>query len=401
VVEFDDTYKESDAVSALRKKNILYFAVATAFIGFAFATVENIISNYYDSFGISSIQRGWLEFPRELPGMLLIFISGILFFLGSSKMGVIAGLLGVTGLLGLGFLTPSYNVMIIWLFIFNTGTHIWMPVKAEIGMSLAKDGKTGSQLGRFDMIYTFAGLVGGSLIYLGFRRFSFNYTITFVICSASLLLAVLFLSRLKLGKPVEKQKMKLVFKKRYTLYYIMCIFNGARKQISITFVPWLLIRIFDRTADNMLLIGMASTALGIVVYPMIGAAIDKFGEKTVLASEAFVLALACTAYIFVKNTSSVILYVVIAGCVLDRMLVYAGNARSTYIKKIAENQDDVLPTISTGISLDHLISMTIPALGGYVWQMFGYQYVFVGAFFIAIVNFILATKIRSEKAPDR
>ncbi|HBN85492.1 MAG TPA: MFS transporter [Clostridiales bacterium] len=379
----------------LRKRNTYLFAVATAFIGFAFATVEHIISNYYDSYGITAVQRGWLEFPRELPGMLLVFISGLLYFLGSAKMGVIAMLLGVAGLLGLGFLTPSYYVMILWLFLYNTGTHLWMPVKAEIGMSLAVEGKTGRQLGRFDMIYTFAGLVGGSLIYLGFKQFSMGYTGTFLICALSLIVAVFILSKIKTIHKPEKEKIKLVFKKQYLLYYLMCMFNGARKQISITFVPWLLIRIFHKTADNMLLIGMASSALGIVVYPLIGRAIDRFGEKKVLAVEALLLAVACIAYIAVNSTSSLVSTMVIAGCILDRMLTYAGNARSTYIKKIAETQDDVLPTISTGISLDHLVSMTIPALGGYIWEAYGYRYVFVGALLIAIINFILDNKMKS------
>jgi len=135
--------------------------------------------------------------------------------------------------------------------------------------------------------------------------------------------------------------------------------------------------------------------LGIVVYPLIGRAIDRFGEKKVLAVEALLLAVACIAYIAVNSTSSLVSTMVIAGCILDRMLTYAGNARSTYIKKIAETQDDVLPTISTGISLDHLVSMTIPALGGYIWEAYGYRYVFVGALLIAIINFILANKMKS------
>lgn len=378
----------------IRKRNTILFAVATAFIGFAFATVENIISNYYDSYGITALQRGWLEFPRELPGMLLVFISGLLYFLGSAKIGVIAMLLGIMGLLGLGYLTPNYYVMIIWLFLYNTGTHLWMPVKADIGMSLATEGKTGRQLGRFDMIYTFAGLVGGALIYLGFKQFSIGYSGTFVICSLSLLVAVFILAKIKTLHKPKKEKIMLVFKKQYLLYYLMCMFNGARKQISITFVPWLLIRIFHKTASNMLLIGMASSALGIVVYPLIGRAIDKYGEKKVLAVEALSLAVVCIAYIAVKSTSSFVTAMVIAGFILDRMLTYAGNARSTYIKKIAETQDDVLPTISTGISLDHLVSMTIPALGGYIWEAFGYKYVFVGALLIAIINFILANKMK-------
>lgn len=387
--EKDNLYTETD----LRKKNIIIFCIATACIGFAFITTESVISNYYDSFGITSVQRGWLEFPRELPGLLLALISGVLFYLGSAKMASIACILGSLGLIGLGYVTPSYGVMIIWMFIYNAGTHIWMPIRLEIGMAMAKDGKIGKQLARFDMVRAFSGIIGGGIVFFGFRFFHFQYKTAFLICALSLMVAAFALTRLKIYIPTKKSKIKLVFKKKYMLYYVMCIFNGARKQITITFAPWLLIRIFARTPDNMLIIGIATSVLGIVVYPLMGSAIDKLGEKVVLAGEAVILATLCAGYTLINSELQIAVYIVTGCYIFDRLLAYAGNARSTYVKKIAENQDDVLPTISTGISLDHMISMTIPAVGGYIWHIFGYKYVFAGACMIAIINLLLAIKI--------
>lgn len=70
-----------------------------------------------------------------------------------------------------------------------------------------------------------------------------------------------------------------------------------------------------------------------------------------------------------------------------------GMARTTYLRKIAQSDADVTPTLSMGISMDHIVSMTIPALGGLVWELFGYQYVFVGAAVIALINLFMANRI--------
>jgi hypothetical protein len=53
-------------------------------------------------------------------------------------------------------------------------------------------------------------------------------------------------------------------------------------------------------------------------------------------------------------------------------------ARSTYLKKIAVVPEDLSPTLSMDISIDHIVSMTIPFLGGYLWTVLGYKYVFIG-----------------------
>ena len=69
-------------------------------------------------------------------------------------------------------------------------------------------------------------------------------------------------------------------------------------------------------------------------------------------------------------------------------------ARSTYLKKIAIKPTDVTHTLATGISLDHIVSMLIPIVGGIIWVAIGYKYVFLFAAVIAVINFVLSLKIK-------
>jgi hypothetical protein len=68
-------------------------------------------------------------------------------------------------------------------------------------------------------------------------------------------------------------------------------------------------------------------------------------------------------------------------------------ARSTYVRKIAVDVADVTPTLSTGVSLQHIASMVIPVFGGLLWAAVGYEAVFIAAAVIAFLNFVLSRKI--------
>ena len=52
------------------------FIVASLFIGTSLGLFDSIFNNFLDArFSLTGFQRSFLEFPRELPGILAIFIS--------------------------------------------------------------------------------------------------------------------------------------------------------------------------------------------------------------------------------------------------------------------------------------------------------------------------------------
>ena len=75
-------------------------------------------------------------------------------------------------------------------------------------------------------------------------------------------------------------------------------------------------------------------------------------------------------------------------------------ARATYLKKIALAEEDVSPTLSLGTSIDHIVTMFLPIIGGLVWYnngAHGYKYVFLGGAFIAVINLLSARLISTSK----
>jgi hypothetical protein len=77
----------------------------------------------------------------------------------------------------------------------------------------------------------------------------------------------------------------------------------------------------------------------------------------------------------------------------------ASMARATYVKKLSNDPSEVARTLSMGQSMDHIVSMFIPILAGYVWYANGtegYRYVFAGALFISMLNFFIASKLEKK-----
>ena len=83
--------------------------------------------------------------------------------------------------------------------------------------------------------------------------------------------------------------------------------------------------------------------------------------------------------------------------VLDQMLFAVGMARTSYLKRIAVDPNDLTPTLSLGVSIDHAVSMSLPALGGLLWMRYGYPYVFAVAAAISVVNIFLCNLARVPK----
>ena len=140
----------------------------------------------------------------------------------------------------------------------------------------------------------------------------------------------------------------------------------------------------------------AGGVIGIVFNPVLGRAIDRLGERTILMAEAAVLVFICLGYGFGQKILPPVpaLYLVCACFIIDQLLMSVGMARATYIKKIAVSPDDISQTLTMGVTIDHLFSILVALLSGYLWVKAGYQYVFILGSVIALMNFFSAAKIR-------
>ncbi|MEW6187204.1 MAG: MFS transporter, partial [Thermodesulfobacteriota bacterium] len=227
-------------------RELLLFAAAALTLGMGFSMVDSTFNNFLDfNFHLTGFQRSFLEFPREVPGFLVVFVSAAFGFLCSRRLGALAMIFGAVGTLLLGFASTQYGVMVLWLFILSMGQHLYMPIASTIGMELAQAGQDGRRLGQLNAIRNFAAILGSFIVFLGFQYLGFTFQHTYTLAAILLTLAAVLLFSMK-PTPVAEKRGFLQFHKEYRLYYALNVLSGARKQLFITFAPWVLVSILGQ-----------------------------------------------------------------------------------------------------------------------------------------------------------
>lgn len=380
-----------------REAFFLFMAVG-ALTGLATGLHDTTFNNYLnDTFHISEVVRGALEFPRELPGMLVALISGLLCFLPDTRLGVLAMILSALGSLGLALFSPVFGVMAFWMFINSAGSHLYMPVATSVGVSLAEKGAVGKRLGQLQGVNTAAMLIASLIIWVGFSRLNLSYSAVFALGAIAASIAAVFMFKI-IPQRKERTKVRISLKKKYTLYYVLNVLFGTRKQVFLTFGPWVLIKIFGQSPATFAALALVGNVAGVFIKPLIGRAIDRFGEKRVISVESVMLVFVCLGYGFAEKLGlgQYALYLVFFCYMMDQLLYAVKMSHSTYLYKIVDTPDDLTPTLAMGVSIDHVFSMIIPVFGGLLWAKAGYEYVFMAAAVVALVNFVAARCIGRE-----
>jgi predicted MFS family arabinose efflux permease len=384
-------------------RELKLFVVASLAMGIAYSIIDSTFNNFLNErFALTGFQRSFLEFPRELPGFLVLFVSASLGFLCSRRLGAVAKFLSAVGVLLIGFASPTYLIMVAWLFIYSLGQHLFIPLSSTIGMELAREGRMGQRLGQLNAIRNLAIIMGSLVVLLGFKFLGFTFHHTFALSALAFTVAAAFMFAMKPDK-TRKPKVYLKLYKEYRLYYLLSILYGSRKQIFLTFGPWVLVTVFHQPTQTLATLVMIGGGIGILFQPLLGRAIDKLGERFVLLSEAGLLVFVCLGYGFSKFLMREnVAFIIVCVCfLLDQMLMSVNMARSTYMKKIALHDSHVQPALTGSVTIDHIFSISVGLLGGIIWDALGFQYVFLLGAFIAIGNFLAALYIRIPKIIDK
>lgn len=386
----------------------IYFLII-ALSALAAGLSGGVLSNYFkDVYQVTAEQRGFIEFPRELPGVLTIFVIALIAGFSDIKIAMFANVLGIVGILVLGLFTPSYNVMLIFIFIHSMGSHMAMPLRDAIGMDLIKKGNIGKRMGQYKGVYTGFTMVAGLVVFIGYRvgLFSFDSDIKWVFVVAAIVMSVVFflysiLSKMVDHKIVSDKRVKFIFRKEYKFYYVLTVMYGVQKQIMLVYGPWVLIELLNKKVDTLSILSIIGSLIGIFFIPALGRWIDRFGVKKLLYADAlsfigvYILygilsALFKASHIPVTGLPVLMAYILF---IVDKMSNQMGMIRTLYLKSILVKPSDFTPTLSLGLSLDHVVSITCAILAGIIWDKIGPQYIFFIAAAMSLVNLYVATKV--------
>ena len=388
--------------SLVSRPQIALFFVAVICFAAAMGINDSIFNNFLsDTFNPSASVRGWLEFPRELPGFLVVAMAGLLWYLPVTKLGLVGSTLFVIGLVSLAIFGTSWNPMLLAMMIASAGHHLVWPVSSSITLATCNSSNRGFRLGLLRAIMTLGAILGAGFVWLAFDKTNPQYRMGFFCAAGAAAVAGIIYGMMRIPH-LHRPRAKLVVRREYSLYYLLEFFFGARKQIFLTFGMWVLIRIYHQPPSTIAALLVTASVIGIVFKPLAGLAIDRFGERAVLMVDGLILAIVCIGYGYAGHVAApdIALNIVKICFISDNLLFSLGTARTTYLSRLTDSHQEITSTLSMGVSINHIASMLIPALAGFVWVVYGFEQVFLGAACLALVIVAISSLVPRKAHRD-
>ena len=383
-----------------KRWQLTLFFCAVGFMAGAMGVHESIFNNFLsDTYHLGADARGQLEFPRELPGLLVVLMAGVLAAFALTRVAVVGGLVFAAGMIGIALWGSAYGPMLIAMMIGSAGMHIMQPVRVSVTLALSDETNRGWRMGQASAVGSAGLVVGSGAVWLLFDQAHPPYHAGFLGVAVLAVIAAAIYFAINIPE-LRPPRARLVVRKRYRLYYALEFLFGARKQIFITFGPWVLIQIYGEPVTAIAGLMMTASLIGIVFKPLAGLAIDRFGERNVLIFDGIVLAIVCVGYGYalrMTDDHATARLIACACFIADNLLFALGAGRSIYLSRLADSPQDLNSTLAMGVSVNHIASMTIPAVAGAVWIGLGYERVFAGAAVLALCIAALSSRVPGRR----
>ena len=369
-------------------RSLVVLAAAIFLLSLGSGLQNGISTNFMQELGLSGSQVLLQSGIREIPGLCLMFIAALMVRLPLTWRGVTSLLI-----MGLGYAlyvtVHSWTALVVVSLAASLGFHLWMPLNSSLGLGLAKKENSGKVLGALSAVASLATMAGIGSILLFSRWFSLR---TFAgIAGLLIIAAAIVLARLpkNIGETKKAQR-RLLFRRRYWLYYVLTLFEGSRTQVFSAFNLMVLVYDYNLSALQISLLLLASGLVNFSLAQRLGRMLDSLGERTTLTIGYVSLALCFVGYATVRNV-----WILGALVICINLLVTLSMGLSTYVSRIAP-PEELTPTLSTGVSVNHVTSVAMSFLAGALLPIVGYKALSWGVVVVVMLSVPFALAIRTQ-----
>jgi hypothetical protein len=358
-------------------RNYALLAAAVFAVGAFFGIQSALYNNFVvDRFGLGANQLGTIEALRETPGFMNVLFIALMIRVAPPLVAAVALVvmgLGIAAYGGVATVTALAIFTVLW----SLGFHCWSPLQQAMALKFSPDGDKGKWLGQLNSINSAAWLasIGFCMLTIQVLRYEGLFVVAGVVVALGGA-ALLFASR---QKPVVQEK-GLVFKRRYWLYYVLNLLEGCRRQVTSTFAIFALVKIHGMPVETTMILVLINQVGLTFTAPLVGRLVDRFGERLMLSISYAGLIFVFAGYALIHDRPT--LYALF--CV-DNLIFFGGIALTTYLYKIAP-EEDLKPSISMGVTMNHAAAVFAPLIGGLAWYYLGYQVIFFGGVALALLS---------------
>ncbi|NOX74363.1 MAG: MFS transporter [Alphaproteobacteria bacterium] len=359
------TLEAAKSLPRWRQPLVLLFVMAAA-MPLAFSVWGALLNNFVIEIAdFDGVNIGWLQTVREIPGFLAVGVIAVLLLMREQVLGVVA-------LITLGFAVavtsyfPSFEGLLVTTMISSIGFHYYETVNQSLQLQWIDRDKAPQVLGWIVAVGSAVSLLAYGLILLGWKYWGLTYQTAYMLGGgATVLLASYCYFAYPQFESATPQIRRMVFRRRYWLYYLMQFMAGARRQIFVVFAAFMMVERFGFEVYMLTALFMINYVANIIFAPIMGRAVTLFGERNALAFEYTGLIFVFLAYggIYYFGWGAALaatLYVI------DHMFFALAFAQKTYFQKIADDAD-IAPTAAVAFTINHIAAVFLPALLGYLW----------------------------------
>ena len=363
----------------------------------AFNTWSALLNNFViEVADFDGSDIGLLHTVREIPGFLAVGVIAIILFVREQVLALVSlTLLGVATAVTAWF--PSMGGILTITMLSSIGFHYYETVNQSLQLQWLKIEDAPRMLGWLLAAGSMATLVAYLAIMALWNTLNLSYNIVYLIGGgvtvAIALFAMLAYPQFEAPHPQVK---RMVLRRRYWLYYALQFMSGARRQIFVVFAGFMMVERFGYDVHEMTLLLLVNLVANIIIAPLLGRAVQRFGERRTLGFEYIGLILVFLSYGGVYYLGWGV--VVAAGLyVIDHIFFGLALALKTYFQKIGD-PGDMAPTAAVAFTINHIAAVFLPVGLGLLW-MLSPAAVFLVAAGMAGVSLCLALMIPRHPAP--
>ena len=346
------------------------FILSLAVFGLAYGLYKAVLDNYLaEIVSMSQLDRGVSEFFRELPGFLLVFILALLYEFSAEKIFKAGAIVMLAGMAMQSVIPANRFLVTCAVFVYSLGEHMQFGMRSTLALEYSQSGRGGAALGIQNSAYQCGTLAGYIVVAIVFGLLSGKFSLyrpMFIASSAIILIGFIITLNMKGASQQKHTVTRFYFRRKYFKFYMLEVFYGARKQIFFTFGPYLLVLFYGAGAMAISILFALSAVSTFICAPIVGRIIDRFGYKIVMVMDTLILVIVCFFYGFAHHIfpMNVAFIVCCVNYILDAVISLASMASNVYVQDLSDTPEEVKATISTGVSVNHLITILIALFGG-------------------------------------
>lgn len=334
--------------------------------------------------GLTGQQVGVIQSVREIPGFLALLAIYVMLVIREHRLAALSIIFLGVGTAATGYF-PTYTGLLATTLIMSFGFHYYETTNQSLTLQYFDQTTSPLVFGRLRSLAAASNFVAGLLIIL--LGTTLGYKNMYLFMGGLVVLAGLWaFFQDPTHTNLVTQRRKMIFRRRYSLYYFLTFMAGARRQIFIAFSVFLLVKIFEFSLREVTILFLVNNIVNYFISPLIGKAIVRFGERHVLTVEYAGLVLIFLTYAFTQSK-----IIVTAMYILDHVLFNFAIAIRTYFQKMADPQD-IASSMAVGFTINHIAAVVMPVLGGVAW-MIDYRIPFVAGAVLSLISLVAVQKI--------